>query len=56
MKGAVKRYKCRRDARLGIQVSQHYDSVEEYRMRRAERLKKNEMDAEHLKEKVENDS
>lgn len=46
MKDAIKRYKCRRDARLGIQVSQHYDSVEEYRMRRAERLRKNRMDAE----------
>ncbi len=46
LKDAIKRYKNRRDARLGIQVSQHYDSVEEYRMRRAERLRKNRMDAE----------
>lgn len=45
MKDAVAKYKNRRDARLGFPVSKHYDSVEEYRMRRAERLRKNRMDA-----------
>ena len=37
-KDAIKRYKQRRDARLGFRTSQHYDSVDEYRRRRAERL------------------
>lgn len=37
-KDAIRRYKQRRDARLGFRTSQHYDSVDEYRRRRAERL------------------
>ena len=35
---AVKRYKHRRDARLGIVTFNHYDSVDEYRQRRKMRL------------------
>lgn len=35
---AVKRYKNRREARLGIATTHSYDSVAEYRKRRAERM------------------
>lgn len=45
MNSDVKKYHNRRDARLGMKMSQHFDSVEEYRLRRAERLKKSRMDA-----------
>ena len=45
MENAVKKYRNRRDARLGMKMSQHFDSIEEYRLRRAERLKKSRMDA-----------
>jgi len=46
MKDAIAKYRNRRDARLGIDTIKHYDSIEEYRRRRAERLKKSRMDAE----------
>lgn len=37
-KEVVRKYKLRRDARLGFRTIQHFDSVQEYRRRRAERL------------------
>lgn len=38
MNDAIKRFKQRRSARLGFDTIKHYDSVKEYRKRRAERL------------------
>lgn len=38
MDDVIKRYRQRRSARLGFETTHHYDSVQEYRKRRAERL------------------